>query len=94
MAGSGAARFDNTDLVTFGGFPKPSGTLDLTVKGANALIDRLVGIGLLKDQDAMGARMGMGMIAKPAPELGEDALKSHLEMTDEGQVLANGIRLR
>ncbi|MCB1343013.1 MAG: DUF2125 domain-containing protein [Pseudooceanicola sp.] len=94
LTGTGAATFDNTDKVTFNGLPKPSGTLDMTLKGANALIEKLQGIGLMSEQDAMGARMGMGMVAKPAPEEGEDVLKSHIELTGEGHVMANGIRLR
>lgn len=94
LTGSGEATFDNTDLETFKGFPKPTGTLDMTLKGANALIDRLTGIGALSDDEAMGARMGIGMMAKPAPELGEDVLKSHIELTGEGHVMANGIRMR
>ena len=94
LVASGAATFDNTDKVTFNGFPKPTGTLDMTLKGSNALIEKLVGMGLVSDEEAMGARMGIGMVAKPAPEEGEDVLKSHIELTDEGQVMANGIRIK
>lgn len=94
LVASGAATFDNTDKVTFNGFPKPTGTLDMTLKGSNALIEKLVGMGLVSDQEAVGARMGIGMVAKPAPEEGEDVLKSHIELTDDGHVMANGIRIK
>lgn len=94
LAASGQASFDNADKQTFGGFPKPTGALDMTVRGANALIDRLIGIGLVSEEEAIGARMGMGMILKPATGEGEDVLKSHIELNGEGQVLANGIRIR
>lgn len=94
LTGTGAARFDNSDLVSFGGFPKPVGGVDLMVQGVNGLMDKLVGLGLLSDQDMMGARMMMGMIAKPDPEAGEDVLRSRIELTEEGHVLANGMRMK
>ncbi len=64
------------------------------VQGANGLMDTLVKLGLLSDQDMMGARMMMGMVAKPDPEAGEDVLRSRIDLTDEGHVLANGMRLK
>ncbi len=94
VTGEGNILFDNTDLQTFGGFPKPVGGVDVMVQGANGLMDTLVKLGLLSDQDMMGARMMMGMVAKPDPEAGEDVLRSRIDLTDEGHVLANGMRLK
>ena len=55
-------------------------------------MDTLVSSGLLPVQMAMGARMMMGMFAVPAE--GEDTLKSKLEFTRDGQILANGQRIK
>jgi hypothetical protein len=94
LTGEGQMNFDNSDMETFGGFPAPSGTVDLALKGGNALMDKLVAMGLLPEQQAMSARMMVGMFAKPDPEAGDDALKSTLEITPNGEVLANGMRIR
>lgn len=94
LTGAGAATFDNSDLETFGGMPRPSGAIDLSLVGGNALLDSLVSMGLLSDQDAMGARMGMAMMAVPDPDAGPDAIKSRLEINDQGHILANGQRIQ
>ncbi len=92
LNGSGAFTFDNTDTTTFDGMPKPTGSLDLTLVGGNGLIDKLVAMGLLPEEQAMGARMMMGLFAVPGD--GEDSLKSKLEINEDGHVLANGQRLK
>jgi hypothetical protein len=92
VTGEGAFTFDNTDLVTFDGMPRPEGALNVTVDGANAVIDKLIQMGLLQEQDAMGARMMMSMFAVPAG--GEDQLKSTIEINEQGHVLANGQRIK
>lgn len=89
--GSGAFTFDNTDTTTFNGMPKPLGSLNVRVEGANALIDKLVQMGLLPEDQAMGARMMMGMFGVPA---GDDVLTSTIEINEQGHVLANGQRLQ
>jgi len=91
LTGTGAFTFDNTDLESFDGMPAPSGEANLKLVGANTLIDKLIGMGLLSEDDAMGARMMMGMFAVPA---GDDTLTSKIEVNDEGHVLANGQRLK
>ena len=94
LTGSGAGRFDNSDLESLDGFPKPIGVIDLALKGGNGLLDSLVAMGLLSDEDAMGARMATAVFTTPDPDTGADVLKSRLEMTEEGYVLANGQRLK
>ncbi len=91
VTGKGAFTFDNTDLTTFQGMPAPTGTMDLTIVGANALIDRLIQLGVLPEDQAMGARMMMGLFARPGE--GEDTLTSTLEFKDKG-FYANGQRLQ
>lgn len=92
LSGLGAFTFDNSDLTSFEGFPAPQGALDLRLEGANALLDTLIGMGMIPEEDAMGVRMMMGIFA--VPQEGEDTLTSHIEVNDQGQVLANGQRLR
>ena len=89
--GSGEFTFDNTDKVTFDGMPRPQGDLTVNVKGANALIDSLVEIGMLPDEQAMVGRMMMGMFAKVT---GDDELTSNVEINEQGHVLANGQRIK
>lgn len=92
LTGSGAFTFDNSDFLTFPGSPRPEGTLNLRLSGANTLMDTLVAMGLLPQDQVMGARMMLGLFARPGA--GEDVLESEITVTPDGQVLANGQRLR
>ena len=92
LSGTGDFTFDNTDLATFGGVPRPTGAVDLQLAGANGLLDKLVAMGLLPQEQAMGARMMMGLFAVPGEA--EDTLSSKIEINDQGHVLANGQRIQ
>ncbi|NVO57643.1 DUF2125 domain-containing protein [Rhodobacteraceae bacterium B1Z28] len=92
LTGDGDFAFDNANTEEFDGLPTPSGVANLQLVGANALIDKLIGMGLLSDNDALGARMMMGMMAVPGEE--PDTLNSTIEFTEDGQILANGQRLK
>lgn len=91
VLGSGAFTFDNTDLTTFDGLPRPMGELTINVNGANGLIDKLVQMGLVPEDQAMMPRMMMGMFAT---SVGDDMLETKLEINEQGHVLANGQRLQ
>ena len=88
--GTGDFTFDNTDMATFPGLPNPTGSVTIDVTGANALIDKLIAMGLIPAEQAMMPRMMLGMFATST---GDDALQSVIEVRD-GQVLANGQRIR
>ena len=92
LTGDGAFTFDNSDTVTFDGMPRPAGGVDLNLVGGNALLDKLVAMGLVPEEQAMGARMMMGLIAVPGET--PDTLTSRIEVNEEGHVLANGQRIR
>jgi hypothetical protein len=92
LTGGGAFTFDNTDLVSFDGMPKPTGAMDLQLVGGNGLLNKLVEAGLLPQDQAMGARMMMGLFGVPGEA--PDTLKSKIEVNEEGHVLANGQRLK
>ena len=91
VTAAGEFTFDNTDLETFDGLPRPMGELNVNITGANALLDTLVSMGLLPQEQATMGRMMMGMFTQPA---GDDALTSTVEINEEGHVLANGQRLK
>lgn len=92
VTGEGAFTFDNSDTTTFPGVPLPTGQLDLKIVGANGLLDRLVQMGLLPEDQAMGARMMMGLFARTV-EGSDDTLTSTLEFKEKG-FFANGQRLQ
>lgn len=88
LTGDGAFTFENSDF----GPPKPLGALNLTLVGGNTLINQLVATGLLLEDQAMGVRMMMGLLAVPGDT--PDTLKSRIEINAEGHVLANGQRIQ
>lgn len=93
LSGNGAFDFDASKPGAIpGGIPAANGALDLELVGGNTLLDKLIQMGLVSEQDAMGARMMMGMLAVPGE--GEDTLKSKLEINDQGHILANGQRIQ
>ncbi len=87
LTADGAFAFNN-DM----GMPMPAGTANLMLTGGNTLLDTLVGMGLVPEDQAMGARMMMGMFAVPGD--GPDTLVSTIEVKEDGSVLANGQRIR
>ena len=89
--GSGSFTFDNSDLVTFDGLPRPEGEVTVNIDGANALIDNLIAMGVLPEDQAMMGRMMMGMFART---VGDDQLSTTIEVNSEGHVLANGQRIQ
>jgi hypothetical protein len=91
VSAAGGLTFDNTDLATFGGVPRPDGKITINIKGVNQLVDNLIALGILSEDDAMGFRMGLGMFARPGA--GPDELVSEVEFKDGG-LFANGMQLQ
>ena len=92
LLGEGSFTFDNSDMMTIPGVPRPEGQLDLTIIGANGLIDNLIALGLLPAEDAMGMRMMLGMFTVLGD--GPDTATSKIEINAEGHILANGQRIQ
>ncbi len=90
LTGTGAFTFDNS-AVAFGGPPMPLGVADLRLSGGNKLVDGLVAMGIITDEDAMGARMMMAMFGKPE---GDDLLTSKIEAKEGGAIFVNGQRIQ
>ena len=91
LTGEGAFTFDNSDMQTFPGMPRPQGQLTAELSGANGLLDKLVAMGIVPEDQAMGARMMMGMFAVPA---GDDKMTSTIEINEQGHISANGQRIQ
>jgi hypothetical protein len=91
ITGDGAFTFDNTDLQTIPGVPRPEGQADFRLVGVNGLIEKLVQMGLIPQEQAMAPRMMLGMFAQP---VGEDELTSTIEINEQGHILANGQRIQ
>jgi hypothetical protein len=87
MSGIGSFTFDNAS-----GTPVPLGTADVTVSGANGLIDKLVTLGILPDEQATQMRMTMGMFLTPGD--GDDVLKSTIEAKEGGSLFVNGMQIQ
>jgi len=92
ITGDGAFVFDNTGAGPFAPAPSPSGTLNLRLEGGNTLLDTLVAMGLVPEEQAMGARMMLGLFARPGT--GTDTLVSTIEVGTDGSISANGQRIR
>jgi hypothetical protein len=93
VIGDGSFVFDNDDLITIPGIPRPKGSAEVQLIGGNTFIDTLINMGLLTQDDAMQARMMLMLFAKPDPSF-DDKLTSRWEITEDGKITANGQRLR
>lgn len=87
LTGTGAFTFDNSM-----GVPMPLGEANVTVTGANTLIDGLIATGILAEEDAMGARMMMGAFMSPGAN--PDELTSKIEAKAGGEIYVNGQRVQ
>ncbi len=87
----GAFTFDNDDMETIPGFPRPEGSATVSATGINAAIDQLIAAGFIPEEEAMMPRMMMGMFART---VGDDALETVVEVNAEGHVIVNGQRMR
>jgi len=92
LTGDGAFTFDNTDRATFGGVPRPEGSVDLALTGGITLLDTLTAMNIVPQQQALGIKALSGLFTKPG--LGPDTLTSRIEIDPEGRVLANGQQIR
>jgi Uncharacterized protein conserved in bacteria (DUF2125) len=91
VTGSGALTFDNSDMQTFPGMPKPDGSITLNATGLNALMEKIGAAGFVPAEELMGFQMMMSMFAVPGE--GEDTLTTTIEFKDGG-LFANGMQLQ
>lgn len=91
LFGEGGFTFDNSDMDTFDGFPRPEGRANLKLTGMNAALEGLMSAGLLQPDQAMMPRMMLGMFARP---VGDDAFETDVKIDRRGEVRVNGQRMR
>ncbi len=73
--------------------PTASGTADVSIQGANTLMDNLTKAGLLPAQNAMMAKGMMGVFFKQGGE-GLDHFVSQILIAPDGSISANGFPLK
>ena len=86
LRGSGALTFPNATPV-----PEPVGTIELTLEGGFALMDKLVALGFVPAEQAAFVKGMAGAVTRP---VGDDQLRSTIEFTEGGGISANGLPLR
>jgi hypothetical protein len=91
LTGAGAFTFDNTDMTTFAGMPTPTGKLEMKLFGGNTLMDKMVAMGVLTQDEVMGARMMMAMFANTVD--GKDEITSVIEAKDK-HLYVNGQKIQ
>lgn len=92
LTGDGAFEINNAPDGPFAPAPSPVGAINLQLSGGNGLLDTLVNMGLVPQEQAMGARMMLGLFARPGER--PDSLVSTIEVGPDGSVSANGQRIR
>ena len=73
--------------------PVPDGMVNVSLKGAFGLLNKLTEMGLVPAQNAMMIQGMSGMFFKPGGD-GEDHLVSTIVMTKDGHISANGMPLK
>jgi len=93
LTGKAGFTFDNSDLVSFGGAPKPLGDAEFRLVGANGLLEKLATLGFVPAEQLFGIRAMMGIFASPVAGQA-DTLTSKIVVDEAGAVYANGQRLK
>ncbi|MBW6416148.1 hypothetical protein [Celeribacter sp. PS-C1] len=88
IRGEGAGHFLDQEPAVPGGLPPFAGKLSLNMVGVTDLITKLSSAGIMPPEQAMSAQMMLGLFARPGETAGE--LVSEIEMTEDGQIIANG----
>lgn len=92
LTGQGAVDIDMSKPGLAPDAPAMVGEVNMQLVGANGLMDKLVAMGVLQSEDVMGARMMLGMFARPGE--GADTLVSKIELTPGNGLFANGMQLQ
>ncbi len=79
------------DMFATGDFPVDTGTANFKLNGVYGLLDKLTAANLLPPQQAMGARMGLGIAAKPTENA--DELVSEIVIAPGRVITVNGQRM-
>ncbi|RJL21303.1 DUF2125 domain-containing protein [Paracoccus siganidrum] len=72
---------------------EPVGEINGSFSGVNGLLDKLIAMGLVPQEQAMGVRMMLAMFAKPV-DGDPDRLETKLEFREGGSIFANGQQVK
>ncbi len=72
---------------------EPVGTIEGNFTGVSGLIDKLIAMGAIPQEQAMGIRMMLAMFAKPVND-DPDNLRTELEFREGGSIFANGQQVK
>lgn len=75
------------------GSGQPVGNVNGTFSGMNGLLETLSGMGLIPQEQMMGARMMIAMFARPSED-NPDQLQTSLEFREDGSIFANGQQVK
>jgi len=89
VTGSGNATLDWEGIDAMWQLDDPVGGAQYIITGANVLLDRLAGTGLVGAQEMLGIRGGLAMAGRPT---GPDELTGELSFGPDG-LLLNGVRV-
>lgn len=90
MSANGSFTFDNDDMQTIPGFPRPEGRLTVDTRNVQAALDQLEAAGLVGPSELSGARMGLAMFSTVT---GEGTTETVVEVNGDGHVIVNGQRM-
>ena len=88
---SGQFELDYDNLSALPGVPWPYGSGRAEVEGLNQGLDRLIQLGVIGEEEVFGIRM---LIRLGTVSQGDDLLTSEIELTEDGDIIANGQQLR
>ena len=86
IGATGALTFDPADWLA-DAMPMPVGEIDLSLKGINALTQKLQALGLIPAEQVMMGMMFLGMYTVPT---GDDEMGATIGFTADGGITANG----
>jgi hypothetical protein len=89
LTGEGAFDIDFSRPGPRPGAPHVEGALDLAATGIDALIAQLVAAGLVPQEEVLGLRMGLALIAVPGDEPG--SYNSEIRVPGDGTAVVNGV---
>ncbi|MDB6178139.1 DUF2125 domain-containing protein [Paracoccus sp. Z330] len=89
----GAQANVSGDLTIPEGAAQPVGEVTGTFTGLNGLLEVLANMGVMPQEQLMGARMMIAMFARPA-EGNPDQLQTAIEFREDGSIFANGQQVK
>lgn len=89
---SGGLQFDAQNKETMFGFPLPEGAVDVKVSGLEPALEDLSKAGLIQEREVDAARFFMALFLQPTDV--EGSFTTRIEANQDGEVLANGQRIR